>query len=81
MGMAGEGVTAIYIDLLLLLNFVANYLLLLGSGRMAGSVLRRPRIAAGAGVGVAFPPPPPQAATLTHMAPERSRADSFLSFM
>lgn len=54
MGMAGEGVTAIYIDLLLLLNFVANYLLLLGSGRMAGSVLRRPRIAAGAGLGAVY---------------------------
>lgn len=54
MGMAGEGVTAIYIDLLFLLNFVANYLLLLGSGRMAGSVLRRPRIAAGAGLGAVY---------------------------
>lgn len=49
--MGGGSVTVVYIDLLFLLNFTANYLLLLASGRMAGSVLSRPRIAAGAAVG------------------------------
>ena len=52
--MAGESVTVIYIDLLFLLNFVANYLLLLGSGRMAGAVLYRLRIAVGAALGAVY---------------------------
>lgn len=52
--MAGESVTVVYVDLLFLLNFVANYLLLLGSGRMAGAVLHRLRIAAGAALGAAY---------------------------
>ena len=52
--MAGESVTVIYIDLLFLLNFVANYLLLLGSGRMAGAVLYRLRNAVGAALGAVY---------------------------
>lgn len=47
-------VTVVYIDLLFLLNFVANYLLLLGTGRVAGSVLRRWRIALGAAAGAIY---------------------------
>ena len=52
--MAGESVRVVYVDLLFLLNFVANYLLLLGSGRMAGAVLHRLRIALGAALGAAY---------------------------
>ncbi len=40
--------TVVYVDLLFFLNLMANYLLLLGAGRMAGAVLRRWRIALGA---------------------------------
>ena len=36
--------TVVYVDLLVLLNLIANYLLLMGSGRIAGCVLRRLRI-------------------------------------
>jgi len=43
--------TVVYIDLLFLLNLIANYLLLLGTGRIAGVVLRRMRIALGAALG------------------------------
>lgn len=43
--------TVVYIDLLFLLNLTANYLLLLGAGRVAGAMLRRWRIALGAGLG------------------------------
>lgn len=46
--------TVVYIDLLFLLNFTANYLLLLGAGRIAGVVLRRWRIALGAAVGALY---------------------------
>ena len=49
--MGDNSVTVVYIDLLVLLNFTANYLLLLGTGRMAGVVLCRPRIAGGAALG------------------------------
>lgn len=46
--------TVVYIDLLFLLNLTANYLLLLGTGRVAGMVLKRWRIALGAGLGAAY---------------------------
>lgn len=46
--------TLVYIDLLFMLNLVANYLLLLGTGRVAGAVLRRWRIALGAAVGAIY---------------------------
>lgn len=46
--------TVIYIDLLFLLNFVANYLLLLGAGRLAGAGLCRWRLAVGAAVGAIY---------------------------
>ena len=36
--------TVVYIDLLFLLNLIANYLLLLAAGRIAGAVLLRWRI-------------------------------------
>ena len=35
--MGGGSVTVVYIDLLFLLNLAANYLLLLGAGRLAGA--------------------------------------------
>ncbi len=46
--------TIVYIDLLFLLNFIANYLLLLGTGRIAGSILNRWRIALGAATGALY---------------------------
>lgn len=46
--------TVVYIDLLFLLNLTANYLLLLGAGRMSGAVLRRWRIALGAAAGALY---------------------------
>lgn len=46
--------TVVYIDLLFLLNFIANYLLLLAAGRMAGAVLVRRRIGLGAGLGALY---------------------------
>lgn len=46
--------TVVYIDLLFFLNLVANYLLLLGTGRIAGAVLNRWRLALGAAVGAAY---------------------------
>lgn len=46
--------TVVYIDLLFLLNLIANYLLLLGAGRVAGAVLCRLRIALGAAAGAAY---------------------------
>ena len=42
--------TVVYIDLLFLLNLVANYLLLLAGGRLAGTILRRGWMALGAAV-------------------------------
>lgn len=45
----------VYLDMLLLLNFVANYLLLLGTGRLTGAVLCRWRIILGAVAGAAYP--------------------------
>ena len=47
-------VTVVYVDLLWLLNFVANHLLLLGAGRLAGAGLRRWRIALGAALGALY---------------------------
>ena len=52
--MGTGSVTVVYIDLLFGLNFTANYLLLLGAGRMAGTVLHRLRIAAGAALGAVY---------------------------
>ncbi len=46
--------TVVYLDLLFLLNLVANYLLLLGSARLAGLALRRWRIAGGAVLGAGY---------------------------
>lgn len=43
--------TVVYIDMLFLMNWIANYLLLLAGGRMAGAVLRRGWLAAAAAVG------------------------------
>nr|WP_207752614.1 sigma-E processing peptidase SpoIIGA [Pseudoflavonifractor capillosus] len=47
-------VTVVYVDLLWLLNFIANHLLLLGAGRLAGAGLRRWRIALGAALGAMY---------------------------
>ncbi len=44
----------VYIDLLFLLNLIANYLLLLAAGRMAGTVLTRWRIGLGAAAGALY---------------------------
>ena len=46
--------TVVYIDLLFLLNLIANYLLLLAAGRMAGAALYRWRIALGAAAGALY---------------------------
>lgn len=46
--------TVVYLDMLVLINFTANYLLLLGAGRIAGAVLCRWRIALGAGIGALY---------------------------
>ena len=46
--------TVVYIDLLFLLNLIANYLLLLAAGRMVGAVLRRWRIGLGAAAGALY---------------------------
>ena len=53
-GRKGGQHTVIYLDSLLLLNFVVNYLLLLASARLAGELIRRPRLAAGAAVGAVY---------------------------
>ncbi len=50
----GGGVTVVYVDLLFLLNLAANYLLLLGAGRMAGVALYRVRIGLGAAAGAFY---------------------------
>lgn len=50
----GGSVTVVYVDLLFLLNLVANYLLLLGAGRMSGAVLIRWRIGLGAALGALY---------------------------
>lgn len=46
--------TVVYIDLLFLLNFTANYLLLLAAGRMCGRVLRRWLLALSAALGAGY---------------------------
>lgn len=46
--------TVVYVDLLFLLNLIANYLLLLGAGRMAGAVLCRWRIGLSAAAGAVY---------------------------
>ena len=46
--------TVVYIDLLFLLNLIANYLLMLAAGRMAGAALTRWRIGLGAGLGALY---------------------------
>ena len=46
--------TVVYIDLLFLLNLVANYLLLLAGGRLSGTVLRRGWMALGAALGALY---------------------------
>lgn len=44
----------VYLDSLLLLNFILDYLLLLLTGRIAGAVLRRGRLALAAGLGSVY---------------------------
>ena len=44
----------VYLDELFLLNLVVDYLLLLAAGRLAGEVLRRPRLALGTALGAAY---------------------------
>ena len=46
--------TVVYIDSLFLLNLIVDYLLLLGSARLSGAVLCRPRMALGAVLGAAY---------------------------
>ena len=46
--------TVIYLDEVLLLNFVVDYLLLLASGRLSGEILCRGRLALGAALGAAY---------------------------
>lgn len=46
--------TVVYIDSLFLLNFIVNYLLLLAAARLAGEVLSRWRLAAGAALGALY---------------------------
>ncbi len=46
--------TVVYIDLLFLLNLIANYLLLLAAGRMAGAALPRWRLGLGAAAGALY---------------------------
>ena len=46
--------TVVYADLLFLLNLIANYLLLLAAGRMAGAALARWRIGLGAAAGALY---------------------------
>ena len=46
--------TTVYIDLVFLLNLIADYLLLLAGGRMSGCVLRRGRMALGAATGAVY---------------------------
>lgn len=46
--------TVVYLDALILINFIANYLLLLGAGRVTGKTLKRGRIAIGAAVGALY---------------------------
>lgn len=46
--------TVVYIDMLFLLNGIANYLLLLAGGRMAGVVLRRGLMALAAALGALY---------------------------
>ena len=46
--------TVVYVDLLFLLNLIANYLLLLAVGRMAGTALLRWRIGLGAAAGALY---------------------------
>ena len=46
--------TVIYVDMLFLLNLIANYLLLLAAGRMSGAALYRWRIGLGAALGALY---------------------------
>lgn len=46
--------TVVYVDMLFLLNLIANYLLLLAAGRMAGAALYRWRIGLGAALGALY---------------------------
>ena len=53
-GREGRAVTVVYIDLLFLLNLIANYLLLLAAGRIAGAALVRWRIGLGSAAGALY---------------------------
>ncbi len=46
--------TVVYIDSLFLLNLVVNYLLLISAARLAGEIIRRPRLGLGAGLGALY---------------------------
>jgi len=46
--------TVVYIDSLFLLNLVVNYLLLLATTKLAGEIIRRLRLAAGAALGALY---------------------------
>lgn len=46
--------TVIYIDVLFLLNFVVDYLLLLSAARITGEIISRPRLALGALLGAVY---------------------------
>lgn len=46
--------TVVYLDLLILLNFVANYLLLLAAARLSGRVIHRPRLMISAALGAGY---------------------------
>lgn len=50
----GETMSVVYIDLLFFLNLTANYLLLLGAGRLSGAVLKRGRIALSGAAGALY---------------------------
>lgn len=50
----GDALTVVYIDVLFLLNFTVDYLLLLASARITGEVISRPRLALGALIGAGY---------------------------
>lgn len=50
-GKGGGACTVVYLDLVFLLNLCVDYLMLLAAGRLAGEVLRRPRLLLGAVLG------------------------------
>lgn len=53
-GRGGSGVTVVYLDRVLLLNLLVDYLLLLTTAQLAGIPLRRGRLALCAAVGALY---------------------------